>query len=157
MTKAETATGTLTAKSLLHLLLLPWRRYLQFRGRSTRRELWLFVLTELAMLRVLVAIERTLLRASGGAEMDDTHTYWLMASLGIFVLLFVIPTFAVTARRLRDCDQSGLGCLGLLVPYLGLLTIFVLLFVPGTRGPNRFGPDPRGRSGLDPDVAKVFS
>ena len=153
MSKAE----TLTTKNLLPWLLLPWRRYAQFQGRSTRRELWLFVLTELAMLRVLVAIERTLLRASGGAEMDDTHTYWWMASLGIFLLLFVIPTFAVTARRLRDCDQSGLGCLGLLVPYLGMLTIFVLLFVPGTRGPNRFGPDPRSRSGIDPDVAKVFS
>ncbi len=56
-------------------------------------------------------------------------------------------------RRVRDTDHQGWWGLGLIVfplllgsigVWISLLGIVALLFVPGTIGPNRFGPDPRG-------------
>lgn len=56
-------------------------------------------------------------------------------------------------RRLRDVGVPGwtallalglpllLGSLGALATMVGLVALF---FIPGTIGPNRFGPDPRG-------------
>lgn len=57
------------------------------------------------------------------------------------------------SRRLRDAGWSGwislaafgvplvLGGIGALITMIGLIALF---FIPGTLGPNRFGPDPRG-------------
>jgi len=54
--------------------------------------------------------------------------------------------FALASRRLHDRDHSGLRLLWLLIPLLGPLWIaFELLFLRGTRGANRYGPDPRQR------------
>ena len=59
----------------------------------------------------------------------------------------------LAARRLRDADRPGwwalglvllplvLGAPGALLSLLGLAALFAL---PGTIGPNRYGPDPRG-------------
>ena len=62
----------------------------------------------------------------------------------------VAAAIAVTVKRLHDLDRPGWHWFLLAVPlyniYLGLL----LLFAPGTPGPNRFGPDPLGRRALEP-------
>ncbi len=55
-------------------------------------------------------------------------------------------------RRLRDSGYSGALVLGFLIlPFVGslggvftLVGLVALVFLPGTIGPNRFGPDPRG-------------
>ena len=77
---------------------------------------------------------------------------------GIFVLAVLIPSIAVTVRRLHDRDMSGWWYLGFIVasaiPLLGLIAsiaFLVVMFLPGTEGPNRFGPDPK-----DPHSAEVF-
>jgi uncharacterized membrane protein YhaH (DUF805 family) len=61
-------------------------------------------------------------------------------------------------RRLHDRDMSGWWYLGFIVlsniPLLGILIALgylVLMFLPGTPGPNRFGEDPK-----DPTQASVF-
>ena len=66
---------------------------------------------------------------------------------------------AVVVRRLHDRDMSGWWYLGAIVagmiPIVGILAslaIFVLMLLPGTAGPNRFGPDPK-----DPSSAQVFA
>jgi uncharacterized membrane protein YhaH (DUF805 family) len=46
---------------------------------------------------------------------------------------------------MHDQDKSGWF---ILIPIYG----FILLFIEGTRGPNRFGPDPKGG-----DSAQTFS
>ena len=48
------------------------------------------------------------------------------------------------ARRYHDIDRSAAWLLMLGVPLLGPLVVgFELLFRRGSRGENRFGPDPR--------------
>ncbi len=79
--------------------------------------------------------------------------------LGLYGLAAFIPNLAVNVRRLHDRDMSGWWLLGLVVlsaiPVVGIIVSIgwlVLMFLPGTQGPNRFGPDPK-----DPAGAEVFS
>ena len=45
-------------------------------------------------------------------------------------------------RRLHDTDRSGWWLLLGLLPLLGGLVLLIFFIIGGTRGPNRFGPDP---------------
>ena len=60
------------------------------------------------------------------------------AVLGIFWLGTIIPALAVSIRRMHDQDRSGWW---ILCPIANI----IFLFIDGTPGPNRFGPDPKGR------------
>lgn len=54
-----------------------------------------------------------------------------------YLFLFVIQ-FLLTIQRSHDFDSSGWLCLLLLIPLINLL----FWFIPGSTGPNRFGPPP---------------
>jgi uncharacterized membrane protein YhaH (DUF805 family) len=76
-----------------------------------------------------------------------------------FGLAVLVPSIAVVVRRLHDRDLSGWWYLGAIVagmiPFVGFIAsiaLLVLMFLPGTPGPNRFGPDPK-----DPSNANVFA
>ncbi len=61
--------------------------------------------------------------------------------LPFFLLLWIIDILAII-RRLHDLDRSG-GQYGLLmVPIYNIYLALILWFKRGTRGPNRYGPDP---------------
>jgi uncharacterized membrane protein YhaH (DUF805 family) len=57
-------------------------------------------------------------------------------------LLFAAAQLGVSVRRLHDRDVSGLWMLLLLVPFVNVLFLLYLFFVPGQDVPNRFGPPP---------------
>ena len=61
-------------------------------------------------------------------------------------LLLLIPNLAVAVRRLHDTDRSGWWLLLIFLPILGWLALFVFYCLDGTRGPNRFGTDPKDLS-----------
>jgi uncharacterized membrane protein YhaH (DUF805 family) len=52
---------------------------------------------------------------------------------------------AVYTQRCRDFGWSGWAVLIMLVPVVGILFYLALFFIPGTHGPNRYGPDPLER------------
>lgn len=79
----------------------------------------------------------------------------LLMSLGLFELvtfpLWIWTTIAMQVKRWHDRDKSGVWMLIGFVPLIGSLwTLVELMFLQGTVGPNRFGPDPKG------DPAAVF-
>jgi uncharacterized membrane protein YhaH (DUF805 family) len=79
--------------------------------------------------------------------------FWLgIVILGVFFLGTFIPSLAVQVRRFHDQDKSGWFILLNFVPYVGGLIVFVFMCLEGTRGPNRFGADPK-----DPNSAEVFA
>ena len=53
-----------------------------------------------------------------------------------------MPAIAVQVRRFHDQDKSGWFVLLGLIPYVGGLIVLVFMCLPGTPGPNRFGPRP---------------
>lgn len=68
--------------------------------------------------------------------------------LMVWALITFIPTLAVSIRRLHDQDKSGWFYLINFVPFVGGIIMIVFYLLEGTRGPNRFGPDPK--AGYDP-------
>lgn len=140
----------------MHWMLLPLKRYAEFHGRSTRTEFWMYTLFQFLLMMLILAIAIPVAMASGGNERQAAgRMLWAMIPIAVIALGFAVPTIAVTVRRLHDQNLSGWLYLLSFVPYLGGLAILVMMCLPGTKGPNRFGPDPLGRP--DPDVAKVFS
>lgn len=67
------------------------------------------------------------------------------AILCLYSLAVFIPNLAVAVRRLHDSNRSGWWILIGLVPFIGAIWLLVLYLIDGTPGPNRFGPDPKGR------------
>jgi uncharacterized membrane protein YhaH (DUF805 family) len=132
-------------------MILPYKRYFDFAGRSQRKEYWMFVLFSLL---VSLLIDGT---------MGGTYSFLLglrhtpastPASLlgGLFSVGSLIPALAVAVRRLHDTDRSGWWILIALIPVVGTLVYLYFLIKDGTPGPNRFGEDPKGRG-----LATVFS
>ena len=80
------------------------------------------------------------------------------------ILFSLIPSLAVTVRRLHDIDRSGWWCLVGLIPIVGFIVMLVWMLSPGTQTDNQFGSPPSWREsdlrhalavGLDPDVARL--
>ncbi|WP_062732981.1 DUF805 domain-containing protein [Sphingobium abikonense] len=127
-----------------------------FNGRSRR--------TEVLLYHFAIALVGVMLGFTAGVALQGTRASFLMAVLQIAVIL---PMFALFARRLHDQNRSawwvlimpaGFGwnmmrhdLLATVFPprwadiiYVCLvIAMLLLLYWPGTHGPNRFGPDPR--------------
>ncbi len=151
-------------------MFLPFKRYFDFRGRSRRMEFWMFTLLNVLLAFVAFGLLLALAPGTGSSEfvseadsLSATADFYgdlsenpvgliAMGLYAIFVLVALIPGIAVTIRRLHDRDMSGWWYLGMLVvsiiPLVGTLAslaFLVLMLLPGTDGPNRFGSDPKGR------------
>ncbi|GGD73608.1 DUF805 domain-containing protein [Croceicoccus mobilis] len=129
----------------MEYMLMPFARFFDFSGRSRRKEYWMFVL-----LNTIVQIVLAGIMFAGGASFDVYGQasygpmFWLGGGLlALYWLAVLIPSVAVTVRRFHDQDKSGWLTLLVFVPYLGGLIVFVFMLLEGTRGPNRYGPDPK--------------
>ena len=126
---------------MLDWMLMPYKRYADFSGRSRRKEFWLFQLFVFIVYFVLMIVAGMGMSSmTVDPETGAVSGGGLSSVMSIVVILFwvatIIPLIAVQVRRCHDQDKSGWF---ILVPIYG----FVLMFIEGTRGPNRFGPDPK--------------
>ncbi len=147
-------------------MLLPYKRYAEFSGRSRRMEYWMFTLFTTIIVLLLLG-----LMLAGGFDLSSLSNpeapppepgplFWVgVAGISIFGLGTFIPGLAVTIRRFHDRDMSGWWVLGFAVlgaiPVVGgiaSIAQIVILALAGTKGPNRFGEDP-----IDPTNIDVFS
>jgi uncharacterized membrane protein YhaH (DUF805 family) len=120
--------------------LLPLTRYFDFRGRSTRTEYWAYSIALGLVYACLVVL--TLATAT---PREGPTGLGVLAIVLMFVVAIgtAVPSIAVTVRRLHDQDRSGWMTLFCFVPYVGSVVLLVLMCLGGTKGPNRFGEDPR--------------
>jgi uncharacterized membrane protein YhaH (DUF805 family) len=117
------------------------KKYAVFGGRSRRKEYWYFVLFNIIVGIVLGVIDVVL----------GTFSYSSNIGLlsGIYSLAILIPSLAVTVRRLHDIDRTGWWILIGLVPLIGGIVLLVFALLDGTPGYNQYGPNPKG------DTARV--
>jgi len=126
-------------------MLMPFMRYFDFAGRSRRKEYWMFFLLNLIIITVMTTVLFSLgfsmdpYAASSGGPV----TWLIFAVLGLYSLIVLIPSIAVQVRRFHDQDKSGWFVLINFVPYIGGLIVLVFMLLEGTRGPNKYGPDPK--------------
>jgi uncharacterized membrane protein YhaH (DUF805 family) len=112
------------------------KKYAVFGGRSRRKEYWYFVLFSVIVSLVLSAIDALL-----GTFSSSTNVGLLG---GIYGLAIIVPSIAVSVRRLHDIDRTGWWILINLVPIVGSIVLLVFYVLDGTPGQNRFGPNPKG-------------
>ena len=111
------------------------KKYAVFSGRSRRMEYWYFVLFNIIVSIVLGTIDALLGTLGSGMGVG------LLS--GIYGLAILIPSLAVTVRRLHDTDRTGWWILIALVPLIGGIVLLVFALLEGTPGPNRYGLNPK--------------
>ena len=111
------------------------RKYAVFRGRARRKEYWFFFLFYLIFSIGVTLVDLLAGTLTAAADMGLLST--------IYALVLFVPSMAVGVRRLHDTDRSGWWLLILLVPLIGILVLIIFFCLDGTRGSNRFGPDPK--------------
>lgn len=115
------------------------KNYVGFEGRARRKEYWMFTLFS-----VIVSIILAIVDAAMASSADSVGVLGLLYSLAV-----LLPSLAVSVRRLHDIDKSGWWLLIVLVPLIGAIVLLVFAVMEGTRGSNRFGPDPKsGEDGV---------
>jgi uncharacterized membrane protein YhaH (DUF805 family) len=124
-------------------------KYAVFTGRAGRSEFWWWSLFQFLVAAAFDAmvIPQQLHDLESAATtgvmptLDTTHaTVQLIGSL--FSLLLLLPTVAVTVRRLHDIGKSGWWYVFGIIPLLGWFTMLLWLCRKGTEGSNRFGTNP---------------
>lgn len=124
-------------------MLMPLKRYFDFEGRSRRKEYWMFTLFyALLMIAALVVVG---IGAASSGESGELNAVGMLglSLLGLIVLICFIPSIAVQVRRFHDQDKSGWFVLLNLIPSIGGIIVLVFMCLEGTRGENRYGPDPK--------------
>ncbi len=114
---------------------MDWKYLLtSFEGRINRAKFWAGVAVLIAISIVLNLVDLLL-----GLQLAE--------GVGILGALFAIASIffalAIYTKRWHDRDKSGWWSLIILVPVIGAVWLIVECgILEGTRGPNRFGPDP---------------
>ena len=105
------------------------------KGRVTRRTFWLFYLAVLVLRISMAYLDISL------GTFDYEYDNGLFSAL--FTFLILIPMIAVSIKRFHDRGDSAWNVVMLFIPFINLIFLFMLAFMPGTNGPNKYGPDPR--------------
>ena len=107
------------------------KKYAVFSGRAQRAEYWYFYLFSMIINSVLVIFSFII--------GDNWDTLGILFSLAI-----IIPTLAVTIRRLHDTGRSGWMILISLIPLVGGIWLLILMIIDSQAGENKYGPNPKG-------------
>lgn len=102
------------------------KRCLDFKGRSRRREYWMF-----CVVSFLVAFFLGLL-----LMLFDRSRQTIEAMLNLYQLIILLPTISVSIRRMHDIGRRGWW---ILVPLVNLL----FCCLDSQPGDNQYGPYPK--------------
>jgi uncharacterized membrane protein YhaH (DUF805 family) len=118
-----------------------WRKYGTFSGRASRSEFWWWELIALVVGAVLLSvyIPSLLAATTGGYGLRINAGIIVVIVLGgIWALATIVPSLALTWRRLHDANFSGLFWLLALIPSVGGLIVFILSLLPSAPEGARF-------------------
>ncbi|MBV9044821.1 MAG: DUF805 domain-containing protein [Alphaproteobacteria bacterium] len=105
------------------------QHYFDFNGRARRAEFWWYILVYLIIGIILNVIQSML------------HLGTILS--GLFSLALLLPSLGVQVRRLHDTNHSGWWWL-IALTGVGIILLIIWWAQEGTKGPNTYGPDPKG-------------
>ncbi len=105
------------------------KNYALFEGRASREEFWTFVI-----FYILCNIAIDFIGSRIGALTDTDQSILSY----IYTLALLVPTAAISVRRMHDTSRPGWWCL---VPIAGLIFAVEV----GDLGCNRYGLDPKAK------------
>ena len=112
-----------------------FRRYFDFRTRSSRSEFWWFSLFATLVSIVMLFVDANVF----GIPLGDDGP-----AAGIWSLITFLPSISIAVRRLHDTNRSGWWYLLIFAILIGWIVLLVWFCTEGTEGENRFGDDPLG-------------
>ena len=104
-------------------------KYATFDGRARRSEYWMFFLFYFLIALAIGFVEAFI------------HLGGILSIL--FVLGMLVPSLAVTVRRLHDTTRSGWWILIALIPAIGTIILLIFMVLDSTPGDNEYGPNPK--------------
>jgi len=107
------------------------KKYAEFSGRARRAEYWFFTLFNGIAFLVLAFIDSAAGEGGGGVFM------------GLYGLAVMIPSLAVSVRRLHDTGRSGAWLFLGLIPLIGGIVMLVFMVQDSDEGENQYGVNPK--------------
>jgi uncharacterized membrane protein YhaH (DUF805 family) len=104
-----------------------------FSGRRNRKSYILASLLIFAVILLVWCVAAFMTYASNG--------YVPVIIAGLISIPVAIAAWALGSQRCRDFGWTGWAMLITLIPYVGWIFSIAIMFIPGTQGPNRYGPD----------------
>ncbi len=106
-------------------------KYAQFNGRANKTEFWQYVLVY-----ILISIALSLL-VSIFARVGVLRMLFMIVNT-VVMLALIIPSLAVSVRRMHDIGKGGEWVLINLIPIVGFIWFIVLAVQDSEPGANRF-------------------
>jgi uncharacterized membrane protein YhaH (DUF805 family) len=122
-----------------------WKKYSVFSGRASRSEYWYWTLVS-AVVGIILYVIAGIAGAAGatvnaaGQAVPGPGAVPVFIVLALWGLATIIPSLALTVRRLHDVNLSGWLILVALVPFLGGLGLLVMTVLPPNPAGQRFDP-----------------
>lgn len=104
------------------------KKYTVFDGRARRKEFWMFALFNFIITLIIAFIESFL----------DTQIISI-----IYTLAILLPSIAISVRRLHDIGKSGYWYFIGFIPIIGSIWLLVLMCKDSQAGENIYGPNPK--------------
>ena len=126
---------------------MDWKfAYFSFGGRLNRAKYWIAAIVMGVLYTVVSLLDANVIHSPVlmSFAVDGGGAQGIGALSVIAWVLVIIMGLALGIKRLHDRDRSGWFYLLMLVPLVNLWILIEILFLRGTVGPNRFGPDPLG-------------
>lgn len=111
------------------------KKYAVFSGRARRKEYWYFILFNILVNIVLSFVD-------GLTGSFDPATGMGLLS-GIYTLAILIPSIAVSVRRLHDTGRSGWWLLISFIPLIGFFVLLFFMLQNSKAGQNQYGENPK--------------
>ncbi|WP_375241278.1 DUF805 domain-containing protein [Polaribacter sp.] len=121
--------------------------YFKFSGRARRKEYWMFFLFHYLFTGLLLFLfiysNENLFDYNQEFETENT-SYLFLILLLIYTLVTIIPSLAVSSRRMHDLGKSGAWFFINLIPYIGGFWFLILTCMEGENKVNQYGENPKG-------------
>lgn len=121
-----------------------FKKYATFSGRASRSEYWWWTLVSVGVsIIVNIIIGAGASATPASSSLGSTPAPGPGAIVGyvllvIWALATIVPSLALTVRRLHDVNLSGWLVLLGLVPFLGALALLVFMILPSNPAGQRF-------------------
>ena len=125
----------------IHWYLQVLKKYIVFSGRARRNEFWMFqIFNTLAF--IIFPIISTIFPIIIGWDLDLILIVYGL-SMGLYGLGTLIPSLAVSIRRLHDTGRSGWRLLVGLMPLVGWILTLIWYLSDSEARENKYGPNPK--------------
>lgn len=108
------------------------KNYAKFTGRARRREYWMFILFNFVIGFFLGIIDGLLGTFNAEAQVGLLGT--------LYSLFVLIPSIALSVRRLHDIGRTGWWLLIAFIPFIGAIVLLIFFVLDSREEGSKYGP-----------------